>query len=180
MLDYYINTKEYFLSNMYDFLEVYEHYGLCGKNNECTFSSKVYLNVQAKSYKEEGYRILKPWNYLYKFFDENTCEEQRFAVVFGYWYGLSEKSCRMIGNKRWKHLSWSILNALLCGMAENEVLSVILDKSINIESKMRILDAPCKEYEIYSSSNTFKAIRNENMLIDTESQKLYPISIINN
>ena len=178
ILDYYLNTKDYFLADMDDFLEAFEHRGVCGESYEYHFSSKVDVRVKAKHEQEEGYRISESPDYLYKHFKEGSCESQRFAVVFGFWYGLPEKACRVIGDKRRKKLAGSILNAFLCGMTPTEVEKILLDKSLSIEAIRQLLDAPCKEYEIYTGDETIEAVREGDTLIDKTGGKRYPMSLI--
>ena len=178
LLKYYLDTEDYFRSSVFDFLEVFEHYGKCGKGYEFCFDSEVSVRIKEKYYADEGYRFVTTPKNLYKYFDDDYSEEQRFAVVFAYWYGLSEKNCQIVGDKRRKKLAWSILNAFFCEKTTEEVSSLLANKKLSLQEKMRYLDEPCRNYVISAGQEKIKVTRVGDTLISKNDGTEYAMKLI--
>lgn len=115
--------------------------------------SEVYLRYLKKNADDAGYPIRKITQTQFEhFFDKSYSYSQRFATVFGFWWGLSEKQLRRIGDYRYRKYCQEWLNYFLC------------------EPNAR-LDTPLSIVKEYRYSGRY-------FILDPASQKLMPVKEI--
>lgn len=115
--------------------------------------SEVYLRYLKKDADDAGYPIRKITQTQFeRFFDKRYSIGQRFAIVFGFWWGLSEKQLRRIGDYRYRKYGQEWLNFFLC------------DPDASLDTPLSVV----KEYR-YSGRY---------FLLDPNSQNLIPVKEI--
>lgn len=84
------------------------------KKNEYLVSD-IYLQYCRKDADDGGYPIRGITQTQFEhFFDKCYSMCQRFAIIFGFWWGLSDKQLRRIGDRRYRKYCLDWLNYFLC------------------------------------------------------------------
>ncbi|MBQ9168527.1 MAG: hypothetical protein IJX67_09000 [Oscillospiraceae bacterium] len=121
LLIYYLSSDEW-AEEMDYFFEIWHHHWdprqeVYTPNHIPNYvKSPVYLEFEKKLAAAGGsyYDLHLTDQQFRRFFDKRYSEGQRFAVLFGLWWGLSEPRIRRIADLRQKHNSSRWLNYFLC------------------------------------------------------------------
>lgn len=114
LIDYYLDSDCYFKSFVPWFFDLFDHYGKCENDNEYFFESELYRSIRKRENLECGFHITCKQTDIYQYFNMNYSDEQLFAIIFAYWYGLNDKVIRKIADKRRSKSTWYLLNYYLC------------------------------------------------------------------
>lgn len=119
IIEYYMDSQNHFQSCVNHFFEIYNHVGRCYENIDgkdisiSVFRSEIYIQYEEKLKDEEGYRLQAPERAFKKLFTKGYTKEKLFALVFGTWFGLSDKQISQIENKRDQKSAWNLLDFFL-------------------------------------------------------------------
>lgn len=114
ILDYYLDSERCFENYIQVFFDTYKHFGKCKNNNKYSFESEIYKNIMFRIKSQSGFDLSLSHANEIKYFRAGYSDKQLFAIIFAYWYGLSDMQIRKIADKRNRKISWDILNFYLC------------------------------------------------------------------
>ena len=173
-LRYYLDSDRYFRSFLLYFFDLFGHISYCEsqKGNRYEFASAIAVTTFEREQANAGFVFLNEPAWLQKYYTKEYSDEQLFAVIFGAWYGLSEKACQILSNKTRRAFVWPLLNCLLCGMTCEEITALLNDKNKLISDKKKILDSV--EYtgtcEIFMEDKKILATKIGEILTDTNGE----------
>lgn len=148
----YINDENFYVQ-VFEFFEVFDHSGVCGKS-EYEFYSDVYETFYNSNWKD----------YLCKRLNENKFQyysttifanDQLFAIVFAYANKLTDKQIRQIANKNNFKKSWYILNCFLCNRNIEKY-----DKNLNNQNINYTVIIDGYEHQAIMKNNTLQLCKN--------------------
>lgn len=119
LLIYYLNSDEWDIE-MDSFFELKDHcydpYEGTEDRGSIYLCSEIYLEFERKS-AEDGtsyWSLQLTQQQFHKYFDRRYTATQRFAVLFGVWFGLNEPQLRRIADLRQRKNCLYWLNYFLC------------------------------------------------------------------
>lgn len=107
--------------------------------------SEIYLHYLRKDVDDGGYPIHEITQTQFeRFFDKRYSINQRFAIIFGFWWGLSDKQLRRIGDLRYRKYCLDWLNYFLCEPNASLDISLSEVKEYRYTGRYFLLDPDTK------------------------------------
>ena len=118
LLQYYLDSETYFHYFILMFYSTYEHFGECG-TEPFNFESALYRQCSEREQREGGYHVRLSDSQIKQYFSKYT-EEQRFAILYAYWFGLNSTQIKNL--RIYRKGAWKLLQYYLCNPNRNNVL----------------------------------------------------------
>ena len=178
ILNAYTTSYSYFLDPLNFFLEGKNYFGECiettldsqekavdiyysisyNNTKRLNFSSEIYENIKIKENESGGFRLSLSSEIMTELFETTYNQEQIFAVLFAYWYGLDEKHIKIIKDQKYKNCSLRVLDYFI--------------RFPNTKKyKKQETSFPC-EFHVYIDENTAITATFENGLLISSDRSL--------
>lgn len=151
-------SDESFYAQIFEFFEVFDHSGVCGKS-KYKFYSDVYKKFNNSDWKDCLLQRLSEQKFQH-YSTTIFANDQLFAVVFAYANNLTDKQIRQIANKNNFKKAWCILNYFLCNRDIEKY-----DRNSKNETFNYTVIIDSQEYQAKIKNNTLKLCKN-NMLFE--------------